>query len=242
MLQFSISYGLPRAFQVLAMTSVGWLSQWRVCEYHPLPLRHYLEWSEAIHKPQKVSIKTENKRIHHPFSPLSLRAKRSNPQPLIIYLFTKKKKNSLLTINIKTEKKKIINRIIMPYTEIATNLRFSQWQCGLSTLVSHTEIATGLWPSQWEILVVCSGCHPEIATGLWPSQWRAWNKWDCHELQATLAMTSLCVLSLRTKWSNPQNTKSNPFFLHYKEKGDEAIYNHISPPSSLRRPVAIHKP
>ena len=97
---------------------------------------------------------------------LSLRVKRSNPQPLIIYLFTKKKKNSLLTINIKIEKKKFINRIIMPYTEIATNLQFSQWQCGLSTLVSHTEIATGLRPSQW----------------------RAWNKRDCHRPLA-FAMT-----------------------------------------------------
>ena len=50
-------------------------------------------------------------------------------KPLIFHLFTEKIK-------------KFTNRIIMPYTEIATNLRFSQWQWGLSTLVSHTEIAT----------------------------------------------------------------------------------------------------
>ena len=41
---------------------------------------------------------------------LSLRGvkRRSNPQPLLISSFIKNKKNSLLTINIKTEKKKIL--------------------------------------------------------------------------------------------------------------------------------------
>ena len=101
----------------------------------------------------------------------------------------------------KQKRKKFINRIIVPHTEIATNLQFSQWQWGLSTLVSHTEIATISAKSRNDEPRIT-----EIATNLRFSQWQ-------------LFFSSLRGARRR---SNPQTTK--PSSKNIKEKEITIIY------------------
>ena len=84
----------------------------------------------------------------------------------------------------KQKRKKFINRIIMPYTEIATGLWPSQWQWGLGVVVVITrlpqafglrndkskinEIATSCKQlSQWQ---VCVYCHCERSEAIYKSQ------------------------------------------------------------------------
>ena len=93
-------------------TSCKQLSQWRVCEYHPLPPSS-LRAKRSNPQPQKVNAKTKNKKnslFLYPFVIARLRRSRGNPQTTIFLFIHRKEKEIIIIYQIK---ELILNKILI---------------------------------------------------------------------------------------------------------------------------------